>query len=198
MIANTSSEFRAHMQQVKPVLTTLHSETQPFVYKDLNSCSHLFLRSPPIKKALDPPYIGPFKIYARPSPHFFVIKMTNKQGLEELKTVSTLRVKPAFGTFDDLNLLVRENNPYDDTVDQEDIECDYTQNVPENFVESEPTDTSVKKSSVPKALPKINKKPSTKTKQVKFHLEHSYDKKADSAKTKTKTRSKNTTKKDDT
>ncbi|CAB0037837.1 unnamed protein product [Trichogramma brassicae] len=127
-----TSEFRAHMQQVKPVLTDCHQETRPFVHKDLDQCSHVFLRAPPIKKALDSPYMGPFKVLHRPSPHFMIIKMTNKKGLEERKTVSTLRVKPAFGTFDDIDLLIRENDPCDSNV-EEDIECDHTYDVPEIF-----------------------------------------------------------------
>uniref|UniRef100_A0ABD2X0I1 Uncharacterized protein n=1 Tax=Trichogramma kaykai TaxID=54128 RepID=A0ABD2X0I1_9HYME len=191
-----TSEFRAHMQLVKPVLTTLHQETQPFVHKNLDTCSHVFLRAPLIKKPLDHSYLGPFKVHYRPSPHYIVIKTTNKRGLVKLKTVSTLRVKPAFGTCDDLDLLKTENNPDGNFVADENIECDYTQNVPEISDDlAESTDNSnMNSQSVPENVPKNNLKSSSSKnikpkKQVKFHLEHTYShnvNKTDSRKTKRK------------
>uniref|UniRef100_A0ABD2WAS9 RNA-directed DNA polymerase n=1 Tax=Trichogramma kaykai TaxID=54128 RepID=A0ABD2WAS9_9HYME len=172
-----TSEFRSHMQQVRPVLTTLHQETQPFVHKSLQSCTHVFLRAPPIKKPLDPPYVGPFKIHRRASPHFYIIRMTNKRGLEELKAVSTLRIKPAHGTFEDIDLIVNDDICNDNFSD-ENIECDYTLDVPEISDDLAESKNSVNKDnqSVPETVPKISSK---KSKDIKKSSDKkSSDKKA--------------------
>uniref|UniRef100_A0ABD2WCY8 Uncharacterized protein n=2 Tax=Trichogramma kaykai TaxID=54128 RepID=A0ABD2WCY8_9HYME len=96
-----TSEFRSFMKAVRPVPVDPHDKSKPFVHKSLEFCSHVFVRANPIKKALDPPYLGPYQVHLRPSKYFYIIKITNKKGLEELKTVSTSRLKPAFGTFYD-------------------------------------------------------------------------------------------------
>ncbi|KAL7292732.1 hypothetical protein TKK_0013854 [Trichogramma kaykai] len=173
-------------------------------HKSLQSCTHVFLRAPPIKKSLDPPYVGPFKIHRRASPHFYIIRMTNKRGLEELKAVSTLRIKPAHGTFEDIDLIVNDDICNDNFSD-ENIECDYTLDVPEISDDLAESTNSVNKDnqSVPETVPKISSKKSkdikkssdkkssdkkacikksndnksNQKKEVRFHTEHTYTKK---------------------
>uniref|UniRef100_A0ABD2WUU2 Uncharacterized protein n=1 Tax=Trichogramma kaykai TaxID=54128 RepID=A0ABD2WUU2_9HYME len=96
-----TSEFRSFMKAVRPVPVDPHDKSKPFVHKNLEFCSRVFVRANPIKKALDPPYLGPYQVHLRPSKYFYIIKITNKTVLEELKTVSTGQLKPAFGTFYD-------------------------------------------------------------------------------------------------
>ncbi|KAL7292610.1 hypothetical protein TKK_0013740 [Trichogramma kaykai] len=82
---------------------TDHNQAKPFIHKNLATCSHVFVSANPINTALESPYKGPFKVHACPSKYFYVVRIINKAGREELKTVSTSRIKPAFGTFRDID-----------------------------------------------------------------------------------------------
>ncbi|KAL7289137.1 hypothetical protein TKK_0017082 [Trichogramma kaykai] len=171
-----TSEFRSYMQSVKPVLAEHHQNTRPFVYKDLALCSHVFLRANPIKKALDPPYLGPFKVASRPSPSFYVIKLINKRGSEELKTVSTLRLKPAFGTVEDIDLL---DNNVNLNLNDESIVCDYSEEVPHesdcdnNLANSLRCKENQENVTVIPSSKKNQTKTRSKNKRVSFADEHS-------------------------
>ncbi|KAL7287207.1 hypothetical protein TKK_0018638 [Trichogramma kaykai] len=125
--------------------------------------------------------------------------MTNKRGLEELKAVSTLRIIPAHGTFEDIDLIVN-NDICNDNFSDENIECDYTLDVPEISDDlAESTNSGDKDNqSVPENVPKISSKKSNdikkssdkksgikksndnksnQKKEVMFHMEHTYIKK---------------------
>ncbi|KAL7297770.1 hypothetical protein TKK_0008805 [Trichogramma kaykai] len=70
------------MKAIKPIPVILHDKTKPFVHKSLQFCSHVFVQAKPIKKALDPPYLGPYKVHLRPSKYFFIIKVVNRWGYD--------------------------------------------------------------------------------------------------------------------
>ncbi|KAL7292353.1 hypothetical protein TKK_0013956 [Trichogramma kaykai] len=72
-----TSEFRPFMQAIKLIPDTNHDVTRPFVHPDLASCSHVF------------------SVYNELVP--------NKLGGEESKTITTLRLKPAFSSNSDNN-----------------------------------------------------------------------------------------------
>ncbi|XP_051162259.1 uncharacterized protein K02A2.6-like [Leptopilina boulardi] len=60
------SEFRNHMREVKPVPVTHHHKRRIFVYKDMSNCSHVFVRIVrALKKPLQCPYVGPYRIINR-------------------------------------------------------------------------------------------------------------------------------------
>ncbi|CAB0032873.1 unnamed protein product [Trichogramma brassicae] len=103
-----TAEVRAFLKSIRPVTTTSHNVSKPFVHKNLADCSHVFVRANPIKRALESPYVGPFKVDHRPSKYFYVVRIINKAGREELKTVSTSRLQPAFGTFRDIDQFIPE------------------------------------------------------------------------------------------
>ncbi|CAB0029195.1 unnamed protein product [Trichogramma brassicae] len=103
-----TKEIRQFLRSLRPIPVTTHENFKPFFFKELKDSSHVFVRAAPIKKALEPPYLGPFKIKARPSEYFYVINVTNNRGVAELKTVSTSRIKPAHGTFEDIDNFVPE------------------------------------------------------------------------------------------
>lgn len=84
------SEFREHMNQVRPVPVERHGKGKVFVHKDLGECTHVFLRAPPNKKALQCPYTGPHKIINRESDRVYEIDFNGKN-----KHVSVENVKPA-------------------------------------------------------------------------------------------------------
>jgi len=55
-------KFREHMRAVRPVSTAHHIKPKPFIYKDLETRSHVFVRVDKPRKPLDQPYEGPFPI----------------------------------------------------------------------------------------------------------------------------------------
>ncbi|XP_043463992.1 uncharacterized protein LOC122499609 [Leptopilina heterotoma] len=90
-------EFREHMRLVKPVPVTHKHKRKIFVFKDMYSCSHVFLKSAPVKKSLESPYSGPHKVVDRTSDRVFEIEVNG-----EKKRVSVENIKPAYFTRDDL------------------------------------------------------------------------------------------------
>ncbi|KAG8196265.1 hypothetical protein JTE90_023820 [Oedothorax gibbosus] len=53
------------MQQLTPAPTLPHRDQTVFVSKDLETCSHIFLRTDSLRRSLQPPYEGPFKVMHR-------------------------------------------------------------------------------------------------------------------------------------
>lgn len=45
-------KFRLHMRQLRAQPTTHHTKPQLFLYKDLQTCSHVFIREDAVKKPL--------------------------------------------------------------------------------------------------------------------------------------------------
>ncbi|KAG5327550.1 TF211 protein, partial [Pseudoatta argentina] len=89
-------EFREHMRKVKPI--SVEHKKRAFVFKDLYSCFHVFLRRVGgTKKALERPYTGPHKIVNRVSDRVFDIDVNGTQ-----RSVSVENLKPAYGIRNDL------------------------------------------------------------------------------------------------
>lgn len=88
-------EFREHMRRVRPVPVDHHDKRKIFVHKNLETCSHVFLRAAFTKKSLERPYSGPHKIVKRTSKKVFEI---NVNGVN--KQVSIENLKPAFFVVD--------------------------------------------------------------------------------------------------
>lgn len=83
-------EFREFMRQVRPVPVVHNYRKRAFFYKDLKTCTHVFLRNT-AKKALERPYSGPHKVEKRLSDAVYRITVN---GI--LRSVSTELLKPAF------------------------------------------------------------------------------------------------------
>lgn len=66
------------------------SQKKIFVPQDLNTCTHIFLKTPLQRRALEPPYRGPYEVINRNEKNM-TIKMQDKEVLIPLD-----RVKPAF------------------------------------------------------------------------------------------------------
>lgn len=90
--------LRTFMQNLS-VHTSHHYKKKCFVHKDLYTCSHVFLTDDSVKRPLEPPYNGPFRILRRISDRVFEIEIEGKQS-----TVSVDRLKPAFFPFTELQL----------------------------------------------------------------------------------------------
>lgn len=83
-------EYREHMKSIKPVPVSRKYNFRPFVFKELNSCSHVMMKAKPIKPSLNPPYLGPFKVLKRFNDRNYEIEINGTP-----KVVSTERLKPA-------------------------------------------------------------------------------------------------------
>lgn len=85
-----AAQLKRTMQETQPLTATKHNKTKPFVFKDLKNASHVFVRPGITRKALQPPYDGPYKVI-RQNEHTVTIDKNGQQ-----TTISAQRVKPAF------------------------------------------------------------------------------------------------------
>ncbi|XP_011068811.1 PREDICTED: uncharacterized protein LOC105154786 [Acromyrmex echinatior] len=91
-------EFREHMRKVKPISIEHKHKKRAFVFKDLYSCSHVFLRVGGTKRTLERPYTGPHKVINRyVSNRVFGIEVNGAQ-----HSVSVENLEPAYGIRNDL------------------------------------------------------------------------------------------------
>ncbi len=77
------------MQRLQPVQPRT-SPSKTFVSQDLDTCTHVFVRVDAVKKPLQQPYQGPFKVLSRRRKTVTV----DKDGKAD--TISIDRVKPAY------------------------------------------------------------------------------------------------------
>lgn len=89
-ITDFSARMRSFAEQLRPCPTQHHGQKKIFVYKDLATCSHVFLREDILRGALQPAYTGPHPVVKRGT-KYFKIKFKDKE-----ITVSIDRLKPAF------------------------------------------------------------------------------------------------------
>lgn len=84
------SKLRQWFKEVRPTSTSTHGQKSIFVYKELKTCTHVFLHKDQVKKPLKRPYGRPYKVLERNDKTF-----TLQLGHGE-KKVSIDRVKPAY------------------------------------------------------------------------------------------------------
>ncbi|GBN44942.1 Retrovirus-related Pol polyprotein from transposon 412, partial [Araneus ventricosus] len=65
----STNDFLASLQQrmssLRPIPMSQHCRRKVFVHKELNNCSHVFLRQDRLTKSLVPPYSGPHLVVSR-------------------------------------------------------------------------------------------------------------------------------------
>ncbi|UYV80938.1 hypothetical protein LAZ67_19002227, partial [Cordylochernes scorpioides] len=88
------------MSSLQPMKSRINRNPNVFIHKDLQGCSHIFIRKDRVKKPLEPAYEGPFKVLKRTVKYFTVMV----KGKED--NVSLDRLKPAY--------LLKESYPEDD------------------------------------------------------------------------------------
>lgn len=88
--ADLAKELRRHFQELRPSPISRHGNKPIFVFKDLRSCTHVFVRRDSVKVPLQPPYDGPFLVVSR-GDKAYVIR-NDKNDI----TVSIDRLKPAY------------------------------------------------------------------------------------------------------
>ncbi|GFT92966.1 uncharacterized protein TNCV_741061 [Trichonephila clavipes] len=74
---NFVAKLQQHMAELKPLKSPSNRKQNIFVHKDLKSCSHVFLRIDRVKKALEPPYEGPYTVHKKAEhENFFEVSTT--------------------------------------------------------------------------------------------------------------------------
>jgi cleavage and polyadenylation specificity factor subunit 1 len=63
--AHLITELRQHMARLRPVPAAHHASQAPFMHSDLRKCTHIFLQQDSIRRALKPPYCGPYQVLSR-------------------------------------------------------------------------------------------------------------------------------------
>ncbi|GFW27555.1 transposon Tf2-6 polyprotein [Trichonephila clavipes] len=82
--------LQTFMDELKPTKTSPPKSQKIFVHKDLKSCTHVFVRVDRVRKALEPPYDGPFPVKERYE-KYFTLTIKNKP-----VNISVDRLKPAY------------------------------------------------------------------------------------------------------
>jgi len=94
--AHLITTLRDQFNNLRPVEGTNHDAKKPFIFKDISTASHVFVRHDGPKTILQPPYDGPFP----------VIKRANKTVCVQIHgkniDISIDRVKPAYLLADSL------------------------------------------------------------------------------------------------
>lgn len=74
------SQLKQCMNRLKPVQYSHKAKERPFIHRDLNESTHVFVRVDRVKKALEPPYEGPYEVIER-TPKFFGVKRPRQEYL---------------------------------------------------------------------------------------------------------------------
>lgn len=82
--------IRDAIRKLKPIPTATRDKRTLFVHPDLSTCNYVFVRNDTVRKSLQPPYDGPYKVLER-SLKTYLIQDTNRQ-----TRVSIDRLKPAY------------------------------------------------------------------------------------------------------
>lgn len=77
------------MSLVRPVPGTKHVNEKPFVHRELETCTHVFVRRDAVKLSLQTPYEGPFLVLKK-TPKYFKVQ------LRQPTNISIDRLKPSF------------------------------------------------------------------------------------------------------
>ncbi|UYV78472.1 hypothetical protein LAZ67_16001606 [Cordylochernes scorpioides] len=88
--SNFAIQLKNYMSRIRPQPTRQTKQNNIFSHKDLDTCSHVFVRKDFVKRALSPPYEGPFPVVSRSS-KTFTVKINDQN-----KVISVNRLKPAF------------------------------------------------------------------------------------------------------
>lgn len=79
------------MRELRPTPTAHHNKAKIFISKDLSTCTHVFVCCDHVKKPLEPPYRGPYKIIDRLTDILYKIEV---EGTPE--NINLDRLKPTY------------------------------------------------------------------------------------------------------
>jgi hypothetical protein len=89
-VTDFASRLRVHLGKFQPVPASRHAAPSMFIFKDLATASHVFLRHGAPRGALQAPYVCPYQVLHRGDKTY----TTDVQG--SVKTVSIDCLKPAY------------------------------------------------------------------------------------------------------
>ncbi|GBP34510.1 hypothetical protein EVAR_29907_1 [Eumeta japonica] len=95
-ISDYIARLRSFVRKLQPSPASRHGECATFVYKDLATTTHVFLREDTIRSCFQPAYTGPHEVLKR-GDKIFTILVNGKR-----TTVSIERIKPAYTVDDEL------------------------------------------------------------------------------------------------
>lgn len=84
------TELRRFFRELTPKPTSRHGSRPVFCFRELLTCSHVFIRRDAVRRSLEPPYEGPYAVVSRHQ-KYFVVKVKSKD-----TTVSIDRLKPYY------------------------------------------------------------------------------------------------------
>ncbi|XP_047523585.1 uncharacterized protein LOC125062016 [Pieris napi] len=85
-----SARLRSIMNNIRPQPAARHSKRNIFVYRDLPSATHVYVRDDTVRGSLQPAYTGPYLVLQRDTKVFKLLVKGKEQ------TVSIERLKPAY------------------------------------------------------------------------------------------------------
>ncbi|GFR12994.1 hypothetical protein TNCT_111821 [Trichonephila clavata] len=83
-------QLRNTFANLRPVLPSHHTKQKPFIFRDLATCTHVFVRTDSVRTSLQPPYEGPYPVIKRYAKYFDI----SIKGVS--RTISIDRLKPCF------------------------------------------------------------------------------------------------------
>ena len=83
------TNLKAAMRELRAVPPRYQTRSNTYVSKDLSTCTHVFVRNDTVRKPLQPPYDGPFKVIDRTA-KYFILDLNGRKD-----KVSLDRLKPA-------------------------------------------------------------------------------------------------------
>jgi len=89
-VTDFASQLKVHIGKLRPIPASQHAAPSTFIFKDLATASHVFLRHGALQGALQAPYVGPYRVLHRGDKTYTI----EVQGAA--KTVSIDRLKLAF------------------------------------------------------------------------------------------------------
>lgn len=91
-VSQFAQDLRENINLVRPVEASHHTAKHIFVYSDLKTCTHVYLRVDAVKTPLQSPFNGPYKVISRS----IDLKTFDIEIKSQLKTINVNRLKPAF------------------------------------------------------------------------------------------------------
>lgn len=88
---NFIERLRTYMSKLRSIQPRLSNNEDCFIPKNLDKCTHVFVRIDRVRTGLTPPYEGPYEIVRR-FRKYFVLSIKDKN-----VSISIDRIKPAFG-----------------------------------------------------------------------------------------------------
>ncbi|XP_071037908.1 uncharacterized protein [Parasteatoda tepidariorum] len=99
------SQLRKAFREVKPIASVWHVKRVVYVPKDLQTCTHVFVRYDAVRRPLQPPYDGPYSVLQRKS-KIYLLQISTKK-----KWIFIDRLKPAYLTVDEPHTLFHDDSP---------------------------------------------------------------------------------------